>query len=214
MIPIHTVFGSLIILFAVIGGLRGWAKEVIVVCSVIVALFVEHVFLNIITPIGNLVNGMAPESRFYIRSIVFIVIAMFGYASPTLATRLGAKVVRERLQDILLGFFLGLVNGLLIIGTILSFLNAAYYGVPAEMRHQEPVLDEQGQPVVDQSGNPVMRIVYHPGASGIGGTVPPASDSTTARVLPHLPPEVVRRSTAVLFISVAVAFVFVLVVLI
>jgi len=214
MVPIHTVFGSLLILFAVIGSLRGWAKEVIVVFSVILALFIEHVLLTFLPPVKALFTNMAPQSQFYTRAVLFLIIAVFGYASPSIAARFGAKVARERLQDLLLGFFIGLINGFLIVGTLLSFLNAAHYGVPEGAWYQQQRVDAAGQPVVDKNGQPVMDIVYAPGAKGIGGITPPALDTTSRNLIAFLPPELVARSNAALYIAVAAAFVFVLIVFI
>jgi len=214
MLPIHTVLGGLLILFAVIGSLRGWAKEVIVAFSVILALFVEHVLLTFLDPIGALFANMAPESQFYTRAALFLIISIFGYASPTVASRLGAKVARERLQDLLLGFFLGAINGFLIVGTLLSFLNSVQYGVPRDMWFEQQKVDEEGNPVLDENGQPVMEIVYRPDAKGIGGVIPPQPSSTTANLIDFLPPNLIARSNAVLYIGVAAAFVFVIVVFI
>jgi uncharacterized membrane protein required for colicin V production len=214
MIPIHTVVGVLLVMFALIGSLRGWAKEVIVAFSVIVALFFEHVLLEFIPPVRSLFDNMAPHSQFYTRSIVFILITVFGYATPTIASKLGAKVARERLQDLLLGFFLGVLNGFLVVGTLLSFLTTAHYGVPDDMWGEERKLDESGQPVLDADGAPVMEVVYRQEARGIGGIVPPERGSTTANLSAFLPPVLIARSTAVLYLAVAAAFVFVIVVFI
>jgi uncharacterized membrane protein required for colicin V production len=186
MVPIHTVFGGLIVLFALIGSLRGWAKEVIVAFSVILALFVEHVLMTFVPPVGILIRNMAPESQFYTRSVLFIIITVFGYASPSIASQLGAKVARERLQDLLLGFFIGLLNGFLVVGTLLSFLSTVGFGAPADQ----------------------------PQAAGIGGILPPQPGSTSANLLGFLPPELIKQSNAVLYIAVAAAFVFVIVVFI
>jgi uncharacterized membrane protein required for colicin V production len=187
MIPIHTVFGGLLVLFALIGSLRGWAKEMIVAFSVILALFVEHVLLTFVPPIKVLYDNLPGPSRFYTRAVLFSIITVFGYASPTVVAQLGAKVARERLQDLLLGFFLGLINGFLVVGTLLSFLNAVNYGV-----------------LPDQPA----------GTGGIGGIVPPASDSPAVGLIGFLPPEMIAKSNAALYISVAAAFVFVIVVFI
>lgn len=214
MIPIHTVFGGLLVVFALIGSLRGWAKEVIVAFSVILALFVEHVLLNFVPPIGILFSGLDSQTQFYIRAALFIVLAVFGYASPSIASQLGAKVVRERFQDLLLGFFLGLVNGFLIVGTLLSFLAVAHYGVPPEMLGEREMVDENDEPVLDENGNPLMELVYLPGAKGIGGITPPDPNSTSANLLAFMPPELIAKSSAVLYIAVAAAFVFVIVVFI
>jgi hypothetical protein len=202
------------LLFALIGSLRGWAKEVIVAFSVFLALFVEHVLLTFVPPLSALFANMAPQSQFYTRAILFIIISTFGYASPVIAKKLGGKVAREHLQDILLGFFIGLLNGFLVVGTLLSFLNATYYGIPQDMRHEEPRVDEAGQVIVDPDGNPVMETVYHPDASGIGGIVPPEPGSTAHNLIGFLPPELIVRSNAILYLAVAAAFVFVIVVFI
>ncbi len=184
MIPIHTVFGALLALFALIGSLRGWAKEMIVSFSVILALFVEHVLLTFVPPVAVLFQNLPLDSQFYLRASLFVVITVFGYASPTIASQLGAKVARERLQDLLLGFFLGLLNGFLIVGTLLSFLHVANYGVTAES------------------------------PQGIGGIVPPEPDSPSTSLVEYMPPQLIAKSNAVLYIGVAAAFVFVIVVFI
>jgi len=214
MLPIHTVFGALLVLFGLIGGLRGWAKEVIVACSVIVALFFQHVLLTFVPPVRDLFNNLAPQTKFYTRTIVFIIITIFGYASPTVIGKIGSRVARERLQDILLGFFIGLLNGFLIVGTLLAFLDMSYFGVPEDQRGVQQKVDAAGNPVFDEDGKPVMEVVYLAGAKGIGGIVPPEPGTTSANLLTILPPRIVEQSDAVLYLAVALSFVFVLIVFI
>ena len=205
MIPIQTFFGSLMILFGLIGGLRGWAKEIIVTSSVIVALFFQHVLLTFIPPLRDLFNNLAPDTRFYARTILFIIITIFGYASPTVIGRIGSKVARERLQDILLGFFIGLLNGFLIVGSVLAFLDMSQFGVPSD----------QWTPVqVEVDGETVTEIQYSEGATGIGGIMPPKPDTTSANLMTILPPRIIEQSDAVLYLAVAISFVFVLIVFI
>jgi len=214
MMPIHTVFGILVALFAIVGSLRGWAKELIVAFSVILALFVEHVLLAFLPPVAALFQNMEPQSQFYTRAAIFLIIAVFGYASPTISTRLGAKIARERLQDLLLGFFIGAVNGYLVIGTLLAFLSIAHYGIPRDLWLQQQQLDPAGNPVMDSAGQPVMVTVYPPDVSGIGGVVPPSPDSPADSLIGYLPPDIIEKSDAVLYIAVAAAFIFVIVVFI
>lgn len=213
MIPIISVLVGLVILFAVIGSLRGWAKEVIVAFSVILALFVEHVLLMPELPLKEVFDGLPAEGQFYTRTVLFIIITIFGYASPTIVSKLGAKVARERLQDILLGFFIGLLNGFLIVGTLLSFLSVAHYGVPEDMWVEQHKTDENGDPVLEDE-KPVIEIVCPSGVTGIGGIVPPEPDSPSANLMAFLPPELIEESEAVLYISVAAAFIFVIIVFI
>lgn len=215
MIPIFTAFISLLVLFALMGSLRGWAREIIVTFSAVLALFVEQVLLTFVPPIRDMFNHLAPEVQFYICVGVFIVITIFGYIGPTIAASFGAKVAREQLQDMLLGFFIGLLNGYLIVGTLFSFLDAANYGVPVDMVLQQQKVDESGQPVLDKDGKPEMEVVgFLPEATGIGGIVPPAPDSAATKMMAFMLPELVEKSDAILYIAVAAAFVFVIVVFI
>jgi len=200
----HTVFLMMVVVFALIGSLRGWAKELIVAFSVVLALFIEQVLTTMVPPIRDIWSAMQPLSRFWIRLAVFSVIVLFGYASPTLAERIGAKVARERLQDILLGFFIGLLNGLLIVGTLWFYADEAYYGVPPDQRTV--------QEIVDESGRTVKEVTYHPGAEGVGGIWPPEGGSTAWSMLPYLPPRLI--SGPPLYLSVGLAFVFVIIVFI
>ena len=186
MVPIHTVFGGLLVFFGLVGSLRGWAKEVIVAFSVVLALFVEHVLLTFVLPVGILFHSLPLESQFYVRAGLFIFITIFGFATPKMAAQLGPKLTLKGLPDILLGFFLGLLNGFLIVGTLVSFLGAANYGVPPDQ----------------------------PGALGMGGIIPPAPGSPSANLMAWMPPELIVTSNAVLYIGVAAAFVFVIVVFI
>jgi uncharacterized membrane protein required for colicin V production len=214
MLPIHTVFGALMVLFGLVGALRGWAKEVIAACSAIVALFFQHVLLTFVPPLGKLFYDLAPQTQFYARAIAFVIITIFGYASPTVIGKIGSRVARERLQDILLGFFIGLLNGFLIVGTLLAFLDMSYFGVPEDQRGVQQKVDAAGNPVLDADGKPVMEVVYFAGATGIGGIVPPEPDTTSANLLTILPPRVVEHSDAILYLAVALSFVFVLIVFI
>jgi uncharacterized membrane protein required for colicin V production len=212
MVPLHTVFGALLILFGLIGGLRGWAKELIVAFSVFLALFVQHVLLTFLPPLSSLFCNLAVDSQFYTRAVIFILITVFGYASPTIVSKIGARVARERLQDILLGFFIGLLNGFLIVGTMVAFLDMSFYGVPDDQRDTVRKVDENGQPVTEY-GCPAMVVDrYHDGATGIGGITPPAPGTTSHNLLAFLPPMIIQRSDAVLYLAVAAAFVFVIVV--
>ena len=213
MIPIISAFVGLVILFAVIGSLRGWTKEIIVAFSVILALFVEHVLLLPELPLKGIFDDLPAEGQFYTRTVLFVIITIFGYAGPTLVSKLGAKVAREQLQDILLGFFIGLLNGFLIVGTLLSFLDTAHYGVPQDMWGEEAKKDENGEPIT-KDGKIMQETIYLPDATGIGGIVPPEPDSPSANLMAFLPPELIGESYMILYVSVAAAFIFVIIVFI
>ena len=125
MMSIVYVFWMYVILFAVIGAMRGWVKELLVVFSVILALTTNHVLKKYIP----LVSGLPNESTslFWIRTLVVITLVYFGYQTVVSIQRLAARAARERLQDTLFGIFVGGINGYLIAGTILFYLHQANY---------------------------------------------------------------------------------------
>jgi hypothetical protein len=142
MIPLNTVFWGLVFLFGMIGALRGWAKEILVSSSVFLSMFIQQVFGQYILGPTNpylpmLLDASAevagPEkystTQFYVCTGLLLLLTFFGYAGPTLVGRVGSKVARERLQDALLGFFLGLLNGFLIMGMLWFYLHKSGYAI-------------------------------------------------------------------------------------
>ena len=123
MISIIVIFWMYVILFAVIGMLRGWAKELLVGFAVVVAValnFLLHTY-------APMVKNLAPDDKtlFWVQAIVLVALVYFGYQTVISVARLQAGARRERLQDSLFGLFLGGINGYLITGTFWSYWAAA-----------------------------------------------------------------------------------------
>ena len=139
MMSIVYIFWMYVILFAIVGGMRGWAKELLVAFSVILALALNHVIRRYI-PIA----AALPEtdvSLFWVRTIVLLVLVFFGYQTVITISRLAARAARERLQDTLFGVILGAFNGYLIAGTILYYMHVADYPFQNVItKPQDPVL--------------------------------------------------------------------------
>lgn len=174
MVPLETVFTGLVILFALIGALRGWAKELLVTFSVVLARFIEYVALVYVPVLGGALQSLQqadPKTWFYVRLAIFGVVVAFGYATTVISSHLGSRARKEKLQDTLLGFFLGAINGFLVVGTVWGFL--------------------------DQLGYTIW---------GITG---PATDAARD-IVRYLPPVWLEGPT--LFVGVAIAFAFVLIV--
>jgi uncharacterized membrane protein required for colicin V production len=141
MIPIQTVFVGLVILFGIIGALRGWAKELLVTFSVILARFIEMVFIEYVPVIDQSLQALRagdPQTWFYVQVLLFIIIVAFGYATTVISQRLGSRARKEKLQDTLLGFFLGGINGFLIVGMMWGFLHIKGYGIWGILAPTEP----------------------------------------------------------------------------
>ncbi|MDW8326108.1 MAG: CvpA family protein [Anaerolineales bacterium] len=174
MMPLTTVFGLLIILFGILGGFRGWAKEIMVVSSMILALFFIYLLQTFVPDLFGILDMSDSQSQFLLRAVIILLLAFFGYETPRLTATLAPKLRREKLQDWLLGFILGMVNGYLIFGSIWYYLHLAGYPWPEYV--QAP----------------------------LAGSVDTLID--------FLPPKVIGEPPIILF-AIAIAFVFVIVVL-
>ncbi|MEN6410189.1 MAG: hypothetical protein ABFD44_10830 [Anaerolineaceae bacterium] len=129
MVSLTFLFWLMVVLFALIGAMRGWARELLVTFSVILAIFILTVLERFIPFVRDSLTG---ESQFWFRSGILALLVFFGYQTPNLPKiAASGRFVRERLQDVLLGLFLGAINGYLVFGTIWSYLNVAGYPFPA-----------------------------------------------------------------------------------
>jgi len=141
MMPLDAFFILMLGLFAIIGGMRGWVKELLVTFSVFLGHFVEYIIVFILPKIdllGDVPFAQAAtaeaeaavqgnKSWFYIRTLLFVVIVAFGYATTSISTKLGGQARKEKFQDTLLGIFLGLINGYLVVGSLWGFLDQLGY---------------------------------------------------------------------------------------
>jgi uncharacterized membrane protein required for colicin V production len=128
MMSIVYVFWMYVVLFAVVGAMRGWAKELLVSFSVILALTTNHVLRRYIPIVSDLAENST--SLFWIRTMVVLTLVYFGYQTVISIQRFASKAARERLQDTLFGIFMGAINGYLIAGTVLFYLHQANYPFP------------------------------------------------------------------------------------
>lgn len=128
MMSLVYVFWMYVILFGVIGAMRGWAKELLVSFSVILSLAFTHVLRRYI-PIARDLPDTDP-SLFWVRTIILLVLVYFGYQTVISIPRFASRAARERLQDTLFGAILGGFNGYLIAGTVLNYVHTAGYPFP------------------------------------------------------------------------------------
>jgi hypothetical protein len=124
MMSIVYLFWMYVFLFAVIGAMRGWAKELMVAFSVVTSLAVNLLLEKYIPLVRDL--DKASGSVFWIRTLILIALVYFGYQTVSIS-RFAAKAMRERLQDSMFGAVLGAFNGYLVAGSILFYNHMANY---------------------------------------------------------------------------------------
>ena len=179
MMTLDFFFFFMIVYFAIIGSMRGWAKEMLVSFSVILAIFIISILESLMPGLVEQITRAGATAYFWVRTILLFMLVFFGYQTPNLQRIGPSKFARDRLQDILLGGVLGAVNGFLIIGTLWYFMQTANYPF---------------QPKI----------------------LPPTEDDwltgTAYKLIAYLPPYWLQGP--LLYVTVALSFLFVLVVLI
>lgn len=139
MIAFVAVFFIFMLFFGFIGAVRGWAKELLVIISVILALAA----ITLVEDLLGLKNSLFannPSLQYWFRMITLCAMVFFGYLSPTLPRFQKASEKRARIQDHLLGFVFGLLSGYFVFGTLWSFSSQA--GYPNFERFIQPVPNE------------------------------------------------------------------------
>jgi hypothetical protein len=126
VISLTVVFTLFVIVFAVIGAMRGWVKELLVTSAIILGLFINAILENYIEPYRAAILFQPGGTQFLMRGVLVLLLAIFGYQTPRLRA-LEGKVAKERLQDMLLGMILGALNGYLLLGTLWYYLHQAGY---------------------------------------------------------------------------------------
>ena len=124
MMSVVYIFWMYVLLFAIVGAMRGWAKELMVIFSVITALAVNLLLEKYIPLVRDL--DKTTTSVFWIRTIILIALVFFGYQTVNIS-RFASKAARERLQDAMFGAVLGGFNGYLVAGTVLFYNHMANY---------------------------------------------------------------------------------------
>ena len=131
MISLGTLFWLMIVLFSIIGSLRGWTREVIATSGLVLSLFfINFAALGVINLVsgsnsdGALLGEVVERRQFYALGLIHLSIAFFSYQGPAFA---GARVrdrlrIRDSVQDKILGGLIGGLNGYLLIGSLWSFL--------------------------------------------------------------------------------------------
>ncbi len=150
MLPLEVVFLLLVVVWALIGSVRGFAREVGATIAVILAMatltFFGPMLINNVNKIaGKLTSFNIPvatsvpagtsafcaapsQEQFIFYSVAFAAIVFMGYHGETLGlpTKVGP------MPSSILGIFVGAVNGWLVAGNLWYFLQkCASYNVPA-----------------------------------------------------------------------------------
>ena len=145
MISLSVLFWILVVIFAAIGAIRGWIKEILVTASVILALFTIILFEKYL-PIFS--EAASLENPFALRIGILAILTFFGYQGPRFLSLIrNEKHLRDKIGNFLLGAICGAINGYMIFGTAWYFLDQA--GYPFEWISAPSSVTQVGQSVIN-----------------------------------------------------------------
>ena len=129
MLSLSVLFWITVGAFALVGALRGWAREIVATSGLVLGLFIINQFgFAFISAVGWTEQGLgnaalAHRRQFFAYTFFFLVIVFFSYQGPRLSGSIGARLrPRDTFQDKLLGAIIGGLNGYLVVGAIWAFL--------------------------------------------------------------------------------------------
>lgn len=128
MISLTVLFYIIIFIFAMIGAIRGWAKEVIATFSVFLALFILSVLQAYMPAVKAFLDNSPVSSQVTFEIAILGIVVFCGYQAPNLPMLVdNQRFMRDRMQDTILGLIIGGFNGYMIFGSIWYFIHAAAY---------------------------------------------------------------------------------------
>lgn len=139
MIALHHVFWVFVFFFAVIGTMRGWAKELLVSFSVLTAIALNYLLERFGGVTFSVFNDTSSTSLFWIRVTILLSLVFFGYQTVNIS-RFAPQARKEKIQDSFLGFFFGAINGYAVIGTLWFYLNDVQHAFEFIQQPTDPQL--------------------------------------------------------------------------
>lgn len=127
MVSLFFLFYLLVFILTVVGMMRGWAREMLVTFAVILAIFIIYILELLLPESFSSLNESGRAAYFWFRSVILIVLVIFGYQTPNIQKIVRGALNRERLADSLLGIILGALNGYLIVGTLWYYMHVSMY---------------------------------------------------------------------------------------
>ena len=128
MVSLAVLFYIFIFIFALIGAIRGVANEVSVIFSVVLGLFIITVLQSYVPAVESYMTNSPITSQIGFKAIVLGGIVFCGYQTPNLPVfNQSQRFRRDRLQDLILGFMVGALNGFMIFGSLWYFIHEANY---------------------------------------------------------------------------------------
>ena len=122
MVSLNILFTIFVLLFGIIGAVRGLRKELVVIVSGILALFIIQ------EVIPRLLGDLTGTKALILNLIVLFVCGFLGYQTPAFHRFAeSGRFNRDTPMELILGAVFGAVNGYWLVGSAWFFIDKAAY---------------------------------------------------------------------------------------
>ncbi len=147
MIQLGTFMWAMVVMFAMVGFVRGSTKEMIALTGIVLAIFgLEQLRSLLLTP---LFASASLSQQFYIYAGILIAVALVAYQTPGgVGIGKNSKDAREGLLEGLLGAAIGGLNAYILFGALWYYMDNLLY--PLSPAIMAPPLDSASASLVQQ----------------------------------------------------------------
>jgi uncharacterized membrane protein required for colicin V production len=128
MVSLSFLFWCFILLFAIIGMNRGWARELLLAFSLVIGICMVTLMQEFLPAVDDLVTDLLHGGNVILRSALLALAAFLGYRTPNLPrVSTSPRLIRGSFADRLVGLTLGALNGFLLFGSLWFYMHHADY---------------------------------------------------------------------------------------
>ncbi len=152
MISLNILFTIFVVLFGIIGAVRGLRKELVVIVAGILALFI----IQEVVP--RLLGDLSGTKILFLNLIVLSVCGFLGYQTPAFQRFAeSGRFNRDTPMEMILGAVFGAVNGYWLVGSAWYFIDKA--GYPFSWIIAPDAATEAGQQALELLQNQVPQLL-------------------------------------------------------
>ena len=152
MVSLNILFTIFVVLFGIIGAVRGLRKEPVVIVSGILALFIIQEVLP------RLLGDLSGTKALFLDLIVLFVCGFLGYQTPAFRRFAeSGRFNRDTPMEMILGAVFGALNGYWLVGSAWYFIDKAAY--PFSWIIAPDAATEAGQKAIELLQNQVPQLL-------------------------------------------------------
>ena len=152
MVSLNILFTIFLVLFGIIGAVRGLRKELVVIVSGILALFIIQEVLP------RLLGDLSGTKVLFLDLIVLFVCGFLGYQTPAFRRFAeSGRFNRDTPMEMILGAVFGALNGYWLVGSAWYFIDKA--GYPFSWIVAPDAATEAGKKAIELLQNQVPQLL-------------------------------------------------------